>query len=489
MGARAAASRPRDLAARVGLTADEVDAAYARSSGAGSRPRTCTRPRCSFDAARTDVCGIAGIVRADPAARGRARRRCSGWRRRSATAAPTASASRSIRAPGSSRRGSRSSICPAAGSRSSRRRGRRCSSTTARSTTTSSCAKELARRRASGSRQRATPRSSCACSSATASPRLERFNGQFAFAWWQPERRRLTLVRDRFGVRPLLLGAARRRQLVFGSEAKALFASGEVGAEPRPRRDRRGLHALGRRGRRGRAFAGVEQLAPGRLLVWERGRIVERRRWWEPAYRTSGARPRTSASCSRQRPPAAAGRRPGRRLPLRRPRLEPDQRARPAREATASCGPSRSPSTIPRYDERRHQRAGRPRARDAATTWSRSAPAEIADALPDVVRHTETPLVRTAPVPLYLLAARGRAPTASRSSITGEGADELFWGYDLFKEVAIRELSQREPGAGAARCSRELYPYLGAGGARRGPALAAASCSRRGPATIRSPRI
>jgi asparagine synthase (glutamine-hydrolysing) len=32
---------------------------------------------------------------------------------------------------------------------------------------------------------------------------LDRLNGQFALAWWQPGPRRLTLVRDRFGVRPL----------------------------------------------------------------------------------------------------------------------------------------------------------------------------------------------------------------------------------------------------------------------------------------------
>src|SRR3712207_1422451 len=32
---------------------------------------------------------------------------------------------------------------------------------------------------------------------------LHRLNGQFAFALWEPEPRRLTLVRDRFGVRPL----------------------------------------------------------------------------------------------------------------------------------------------------------------------------------------------------------------------------------------------------------------------------------------------
>ena len=48
--------------------------------------------------------------------------------------------------------------------------------------------------------------------------------------------------------------------------------------------------------------------------------------------------------------------------------------------------------------------------------------------------------MRTAPVPLYLLARQVREAGITVIA-TGEGADELFWGYDLFKEVALRELN------------------------------------------------
>ena len=398
---------------------------------------------------------------------GRARRRCCGWRRRSATADRTASGSRSIRVPASSRPGSRSSICPVAGSRSNPAPGVRCSSTTARSTTTSSCRKELAD---AGERFETTSDTEVVLRllERDGLAALDRFNGQFAFAWWQPERRRLTLVRDRFGVRPLLLRAARRRhaRLRLRGQGAVRVRRGRRRAGPRS-----GSTTSSRSGaldRRGRAFAGVEQLGPGELLVFGSGRDRRARgAGGSPRTRRRASPPRTWPSCSRQRPPAAASRRPGRRLPVRRPRLEPDQRARPAREATASCGPSRSPSTSPATTSgairsRSPARSGR------STTWSRSAHAEIAGALPDVVRHTETPLVRTAPVPLYLLAREVRANDLT-VVITGEGADELFWGYDLFKEVAIRELSQREPER-ARELLAQLYPYLGAGGARRGPA-------------------
>ena len=92
----------------------------------------------------------------------------------------------------------------------------------------------------------------------------------------------------------------------------------------------------------------------------------------------------------------------------------------------------------PRYDERSHQEEV---ARAIGTRHHvvNAGPAEIADAFPDVVRHAEMPLVRTAPVPLFLLAREVRASGITVVA-TGEGADELFWGYELFKEVALREL-------------------------------------------------
>ncbi|MDP9277366.1 MAG: asparagine synthase C-terminal domain-containing protein, partial [Actinomycetota bacterium] len=120
----------------------------------------------------------------------------------------------------------------------------------------------------------------------------------------------------------------------------------------------------------------------------------------------------------------------------------------------------------PHYDERSHQEEV---ARALGTDHHvvEAGPSEIANAFPDVVRHAEQPLVRTAPVPLFLLSTEVRANDIVVVA-TGEGADELFWGYDLFKEVVVRELHQRDP-EGARELLEELYRYLPAS-ARRGPA-------------------
>src|SRR6185503_8732738 len=88
---------------------------------------------------------------------------------------------------------------------------------------------------------------------------------------------------------------------------------------------------------------------------------------------------------------------------------------------------------------------------------------DIARTFPDVVYHAETPLVRTAPGPMYLLARRVREQ-GIKVVLTGEGSDELFLGYDLFKETVVRRFCLRQPRSTIRpRLFDRLYPYMGHG--------------------------
>ena len=84
----------------------------------------------------------------------------------------------------------------------------------------------------------------------------------------------------------------------------------------------------------------------------------------------------------------------------------------------------------------------------------------IADVFPEVIRHTEKPVLRTAPAPLYLLSQLVQS-SGFKVVLTGEGADELLGGYDLFKEAKVRRFAARCPDSKMrAAVFRMLYPYL-----------------------------
>jgi asparagine synthase (glutamine-hydrolysing) len=69
---------------------------------------------------------------------------------------------------------------------------------------------------------------------------------------------------------------------------------------------------------------------------------------------------------------------------------------------------------------------------------------DIGNLFPDVIWHTEIPILRTAPVPLYKLSELVRQNNY-KVVLTGEGADEILAGYDIYKEAKIRRFWARQP--------------------------------------------
>lgn len=107
---------------------------------------------------------------------------------------------------------------------------------------------------------------------------FERFNGIYALALWDRGQQRLTLCRDRLGVKPLFY-ARRGNALIFGSELKTLLCHPSV----KPEVDEDGLRSillLGPARTPGDGvFRDVHEVLPGHFLTFDREGLADRPYW------------------------------------------------------------------------------------------------------------------------------------------------------------------------------------------------------------------
>ena len=277
---------------------------------------------------------------------------------------------------------------------------------------------------------------------------LDHFNGDFAIAVWDRDRRELFLARDRFGVRPLFL--ATNDGLAFASEAKALLRL------PAARRelDPLGLvesfttwSILPDRS----AFKGIRELAPAHFLRWGERGLIEERRWWDIEFPRVDADPaRDSAALEeelldllfdatrlrrRADVPVAAYLSGG---------LDSSaiaaiaQQVSPEELLSFGVGFRDADFDESAYQDRMVERLG------TSLTRVVVGGRDIAELMPRAVELSEKPTLRTALAPLLAL-SRAVREAGLKVVLTGEGADELFAGYDVFREDKVRRFWAREP--------------------------------------------
>lgn len=292
---------------------------------------------------------------------------------------------------------------------------------------------------------------------------VERLAGQFAFALWDARRQRLLLARDRVGIRPLFY-AKNAGRLLFASEVKAILAvAPELAAL-----DERGLAQIftfwatvGQQ----TVFRGVLSLPPGHMLIIEKG--VERLEcYWDWSF--PEGKGRTDLALDEAAEELRALLRGTVRQQLRADvpvgaylsgGLDSSGIAALARENLGTLRTFSITFEDPEYDESSYQSR---MAEYLGATHSalRCSHKDIGEVFPDLIWHTETPLLRTAPAPLMLL-ARHVHERDCKVVLTGEGADEVFGGYDLFKEGKIRRFWAKRPNsAWRPLLLSKIYPYL-----------------------------
>ena len=265
---------------------------------------------------------------------------------------------------------------------------------------------------------------------------VEDLQGMFAFALWDRNRRELLLARDRLGIKPLYYAVTDER-LIFASEVKAILASGYV----QPALNERVIPeylASGFVSGPETFFRGIRKLLPGRTMTWSGAKSRERRYWTLPESHPQGP-------------------------------LNLKAQASELRDRLADAVRSHLMSDVPvglflsgGIDSTGLAALMAPMVKDPIKTFSVGFPEregnELAYArlaaqsirsdhhevvlsgedffreLPRLIWHEDEPIAFPSSVPLYFVSALAREHV--KVVLTGEGADELFGGYNRYRVTA-----------------------------------------------------
>jgi asparagine synthase (glutamine-hydrolysing) len=291
---------------------------------------------------------------------------------------------------------------------------------------------------------------------------LNLLNGQFAFAIWDKQNEELFIARDRVGIRPLFYNI-NNGVFSFASEIKALFTQNNI--------ERRLLaESLAQVSTfwttitPNTAFKDIFELSPGHYAIYNR-KGFKIKNFWNLKFNSSGDHLSLTDALDQFNEIFSDS---------VRIRLRADVEV-----AAYLSGGIDSSATVAyikniepgilntfsigfkdkEFDETSYQT-------DAVKYFGTNhksylcSSSEIAASFPEVIWHTEIPLTRTAPTPMFLLAKLVRENNI-KVVVTGEGSDELLAGYDIFKESQIRRFWSTQPdSAFRPLLLKRLYPYI-----------------------------
>ena len=300
---------------------------------------------------------------------------------------------------------------------------------------------------------------------------FRKFNGQWALAIWNPGERTLLLARDPIGICPLFVHEKEGR-VWFGSEVKAIFADPNV-----PRRiDPKGIDqtftywaSLAPT----TVFQGVEEIRPGSYRIYERDGRHRDCVYWKPSFPERNPQERAEPNSLTI----------GEATEILRDKIRRATEIRMVRadvpvgcylsggldsSVTAWMGRQAKKGEFKtfslrfeddEFDESTYQRL-MTSTLESVHEETIVTKKEIAEVFPEVIAHAERPVLRTAPAPMYLL-SRLVNRCGCKAVITGEGADEMLAGYDIFREAKLRLFLAGQPeSARRKKLFERLYPYL-----------------------------
>lgn len=303
---------------------------------------------------------------------------------------------------------------------------------------------------------------------------VNELNGQFAIAIYDQRRRTLFLARDRMGIRPLFYTFFNNR-LLFASEIKSIFAFNASLPREINRDVLAEIFTFWAPAATDTVFKGINQIPPAGWLTAGPGGLIESGKYWKLSFEPdSDLRGRSESELAEEL----------RNLLVDSVRLRLRSDVPVGAYLSGGIDSSAITSLIKNYTDNPlktfsvafsdHVYDETPQQQEMAGYLGTDhhviecGYAAIADAFPDVIWHSETPVVRTAPTPLFLLSGLVRR-NRFKVVLTGEGADEILGGYDIFKEAKVRAFISRIP---ESKCRpmllKRLYPYLALSPTRAG---------------------
>lgn len=275
---------------------------------------------------------------------------------------------------------------------------------------------------------------------------LQRFDGMFAFALWDAPRRRLFCARDRFGKKPFFY-TLQQGSLFFGSELNCLAAVPGLELTLDPQAVMRYL-AYEYVPTPDTMYREAKSLPPSHWLLVEDGRLNIRRYWDLPPADESDRRSEADICADvHELLTRAVARRMVSDVPLGVflsggidssivAGLMARQSATPIK--TFSIG-----FTEASYDESRY-------ARVVARRWSTDhhervlSAEDCAEHLPDIISRMDVPMADASVAPTWLLSGVTREKVTV--ALGGDGADELWAGYEHYIAFKIAEWYNALPG-------------------------------------------
>lgn len=293
---------------------------------------------------------------------------------------------------------------------------------------------------------------------------LNRFNGQFAFCIWDKYKKELFLARDRVGIRPLFYWSE-NGAFAFCSEIKGLFTLDRIERALNPESMSQ-IFTLWTTVTPGTPFKNIFELQPGHFMHVKEGEI-HINKFWNLNFPDRKEINNASISESVEELDELL-------FDAVKIRLKADVPV----GAYLSGGLDSSVTTSyikqidpevlntysigfhdKAYDETKYQIEAANYFKTNHTAFKCTSE-EIAENLNEAIWHTEFPILRTSPIPMFILSKKVRDSNI-KVVITGEGADEFLAGYNIFKEAKIRRFWANEPTSKARpRLLAKLYPYL-----------------------------